>query len=126
MAMISYDVLCSTWSEFSQKSVYRRMRSPVRHGRSQRGGGGTGGPDPLPPPPPPPPPPWNCQVIIFAMLKFSVTPLLGIWTLPHPPEKIFWIRACPDSIRNACNIYQLKKLSVLKKRLNIETGNGFD
>ena len=23
--MISYDVLCSTWLEFSQKSVYRRM-----------------------------------------------------------------------------------------------------
>ena len=31
------------------------------------------------------------------MLKFSVRPLLGIWT-PPPPQKIFWISAC-------CKIY---------------------
>ena len=29
VAMVSYDVLCSTWSELSQKSVYRRKGSPV-------------------------------------------------------------------------------------------------
>ena len=41
------------------------------HWRIQRGGGRGSGP---------PPPPWNCQLSIFAMLKSSVTPLLGIWT----------------------------------------------
>ena len=35
---------------------------------------------------PDPPPLWNCrQIINFAMLKFSVRPLLGIWTPPPPP-----------------------------------------
>ena len=57
------------------------------HGRIQGGGGGTGGPDP-----PPPPPPAIARLLIFAMLKFSVRPLLGIW-IPVT-EKIFWIRAC--------------------------------
>ena len=51
------------------------------------GGGGTGGPDP---PPPHTHTPGIARLLIFAMLKFSVRPLLGIWT---PPEKIFWIRA---------------------------------
>ena len=31
------------------------------------------------------------RLFVFATLKFSVRPLLGIWT---PPGKIFWIRAC--------------------------------
>ena len=38
-----------------------------------------------------PPPPRIARLLVFAMLKFSVRPLLGIWT---PPEKIFWICAC--------------------------------
>ena len=60
------------------------------------GGGGGGGNKESRPPPPPPPPPhththththtWNCKINIFAMLKFSIRPLLGIWT---PPEKKF-------------------------------------
>ena len=48
-------------------------------------GGGTGGPDP-----PPPPSSRIARLSIFAMLKFSVRPLLGIWTTL---EKIFWICA---------------------------------
>ena len=44
-------------------------------------GGGTGVPDP-------PPPPGIARLLIFAMLKFSVRPLLGILTAPSPPEKI--------------------------------------
>ena len=40
-----------------------------------------------------PPAPGIARLLIFAMLKISVRPLLGIWT-PPPPEKIFWIRAC--------------------------------
>ena len=43
-------------------------------------GGSRGGPDP----------PGIARLLIFAMLKFSVRPLLGNWS---PPEKIFWIRA---------------------------------
>ena len=56
------------------------------HGRTQRGGGGAGGPDP---------PPGIARLYIFAMLKFSVRPLLGTPPPPTPPtEKNFWIRAC--------------------------------
>ena len=40
-----------------------------------------------------PPPPGIARLFVFAMLKFSVRPLLGIWT-PPPLGKIFWIRAC--------------------------------
>ena len=50
-------------------------------GGSRGGGGGGRNPDP----------PGIARLLIVAMLKFSVRPLLGIWT--HP-EKIFWIRAC--------------------------------
>ena len=51
---------------------------PVKsHGWIQRGGQGVRTPMELP-------------LLIFAMLKFSVRPLLGIGT---PPENIFWIRA---------------------------------
>ena len=55
-------------------------------GGSRGGDRGSG-----PPPPPPPPPPRIARLLVFAMLKFSLRPLLGIWT---PPEKIFWIHAC--------------------------------
>ena len=38
--------------------------------------------------------PGIARLLIFAMLKFSVRPLLGIFgPPPPPPEKIFWIRA---------------------------------
>ena len=40
-----------------------------------------------------PPPPGIARLLVFAMLKFSARPLLGIWT---PPEKIFWNRAWAD------------------------------
>ena len=36
-----------------------------------------------------PPPPRNCQIIIFAMLKISVRPLLGILDPPPPPRENF-------------------------------------
>ena len=41
-----------------------------------------------------PPSPGIARLFVFAMLKFSVRPLLGIWTPPPPHGKIFWIRAC--------------------------------
>ena len=37
------------------------------------------------------PSPGIAILLIFVMLKYSVRPLLGIWTTT--PEKIFWIRA---------------------------------
>ena len=48
-------------------------------GRSRRGNGGLD-------------PPGIARLLIFAMLKFSVRPLLEFWT-PPPPEKIFGICA---------------------------------
>ena len=45
-----------------------------KHGRIQRGGQGV-----------PPHPPGIARLFVFAMLKFSVRPLLGIWT-PLPWE----------------------------------------
>ena len=65
-----------------------RAVKSAAHGRIQREGGE--GDRESGPPPPPPPPPGIARLLIFAMLKFSVRPLLGIWT---PLEKIFWIRA---------------------------------
>ena len=55
----------------SQKltSPFQEKWPVINHGRIQRGGGDRG-----------PPPPGIARLLIFAMLKFSVRPLLGIWT----------------------------------------------
>ena len=67
-----------------QKITYMHMRNQSRKSVVQKpwadpeGGGGKGGPDP-------PPFPRGINLLIFAMLKFSGRPILGIWT---PLKKI--------------------------------------
>ena len=63
-----------------------------------RGGGGGGGDRGSAPPPPPPPPPGIARLYVFAMLKFSVRPLLGIWTPPPPPWENFLDPRMPNTI----------------------------
>ena len=47
----------------------------------------------------PPPPPGIARLFVFAMLKFSVRPLLGIWTPPHPhPRENFLDLRIPNMI----------------------------
>ena len=55
--------------------------------------------------------PGIARLLIFAMLKFSLRPLLGMWT---PPEKTFWIRACDvHEYANQNKCRSLKLVSVL-------------